>query len=74
MAARALAGVGDAELGEWREVGVRAVHIRRRMSDAERDALGGLEVSDVRGTGEERRRIAAVLRAAPALRGVLRLP
>lgn len=74
MAERALEGVGDPSLGEWRERGIKACHIRRRLSDAERDALGGLGVTDVRGTVEERRRIAAVLRDAPHLRGVVRIP
>lgn len=71
MAERGLEGVGDAQLGEWREVGERAVHLRRRLSDAEREQAGGLTVRDVRGTDEERNRIRAVLRDAPYLRGVI---
>lgn len=71
MAERALTGVGDTALGEWRERGEKAVHIRRRLSDDERQLLGGLTVRDVRGTDEERQRISAVLRDAPHLRGVI---
>jgi hypothetical protein len=69
MADRALAGVGDPALGEWREVGVRAVHLRRRLSAAERALAGGLGVRDVRGTPEERERLRRLLRDAPHLRG-----
>jgi hypothetical protein len=50
----ALAGVGDATLGEWREVGDVAVHLRRRLSDAEARIVG--PVVDVRRTAEGRRR------------------
>ena len=71
LAERALAGVGDVALGEWREVGSRAVHLRRRVSDAERASLGGLEVRDVRGTDEERQRIDNVFREVPELRGLM---
>lgn len=74
MAERALQGVGDAKLGEWRERGINARHIRRRLSDAERAAAGNLDVIDVRGTDEERKRVAAVLRDAPHLRGMIRVP
>jgi hypothetical protein len=39
MAERALLGVGDPLLGEWRERGQRGVmHVRRRLSDAEKNA------------------------------------
>lgn len=34
----ALDGVGDASLGEWIETGRTAVHLRRRLSDAEVEA------------------------------------
>jgi hypothetical protein len=74
MAERALLGVGDPLLGEWRERGQRGVmHVRRRLSDAERAMAGGLEVRDIRGTDEERDRIRALLRDAPHLRAVLGL-
>jgi hypothetical protein len=72
MVERALHGVGDASLGEWREQGARGVvHLRRRLSDDERASVGGLDVRDVRGTFEEKKRIQAVLHAAPHLRGVI---
>lgn len=68
MAERALLGVGDARLGEWRETGACAVHLRRRLTDAERQAVGGLAVRDIRGLPEERRRLRRLLRDAPYLR------
>lgn len=68
MAERALEGVGDAALGEWREQGPTGiVHIRRRLSDAERELAGGLGVRDVRGTDEERQRLRAVIREVPQI-------
>lgn len=70
MAERALRGVGAAELGEWRETG-RAVHLRRRLTDAERQAAGGLVVRDIRGLPEEGRRRRRLLRDAPDLRSIL---
>ena len=75
MAERALAGVGDASLGEWREHGNGGtVHLRRRLSADERIAAGGLDVRDIRGDAEERARLGTLLRAAPHLRGYVRLP
>jgi hypothetical protein len=69
MAECALNGVGDAALGEWRERGHGGtVHLRRRLTDEERDGLG---VRDIRGTDEERRRFRALLREAPHLRGLV---
>jgi hypothetical protein len=68
MAERALEGVGDPSLGEWRERGGRAVHLRRRLTDEERGELG---VRDIRGTPEEAERMAALLRDAPQLRGLV---
>lgn len=62
IADAALEGVGDARLGEWRERGARAVHVRRRLSDVE---ANGLAVRDVRGKDEERSRLRALLRDAP---------
>jgi hypothetical protein len=71
MAERALRGVGDANLGEWRERGHHGtMHIRRRVTDAERKAAGDLQVRDIRGTDEERRRFARLLRDAPHLRAI----
>jgi hypothetical protein len=75
MAERALRGVGDASLGEWREVGRGTMHIRRRLTDAERKAAGGqrggLQVRDIRGTPEESRRLARLLQDAPHLRQIV---
>jgi hypothetical protein len=72
MAERALQGVGDASIGEWREQGSRGiVHLRRRLSDDERASVGGLDVRDVRGTFEEKKRIQSVLRDAPHLRDII---
>jgi hypothetical protein len=53
---RQLADVGDALLGEWRERGERAFHLRRRLSAAEQRAVG--PVADIRRQPE------AVLRAS----------
>ena len=64
IAADALCGVGDAAIGEWREVGDHAVHLRRRLSDRERRAAGNLDVVDVRGTDDHVQR---VLRLRPFL-------
>jgi len=57
IALDALSGVGDATLGEWKETGEKAVHVRRRVSDRERASIGGLDVIDVRGTPEATRRV-----------------
>ena len=46
----ALSGVGDAALGEWREVGDKAVHIRRRLTVEEARTVG--PVVDLRGQRE----------------------
>lgn len=70
MAERALKGVGDPALGEWREHG-SAMHIRRRLTDAERASVGGMEVRDIRGTWEEQKRLRAVYAAVPELRNLL---
>ena len=68
MAEQALLNVGDGSLGEWREPGRNGiVHIRRRLSASERRAAGNLKVRDIRGTGEERRRLSRLLRDAPYL-------
>ncbi|HMH93884.1 MAG TPA: hypothetical protein VK586_22740 [Streptosporangiaceae bacterium] len=50
-AERALAGVGDASLGEWREWTGKAFHIRRRLSEREQQRTG-LVVADIRRTPE----------------------
>lgn len=55
-AERQLAGVGDTLLGEWRETGTRAVHLRRRLSEREQRAVG--PVVDIRRSDEARLRAA----------------
>ena len=70
LAELALRGVGDTELGEWRErgsPGSGVVHLRRRLSDEERASVGGMVVRDIRGKPEERRRFATLKREAPHL-------
>ncbi len=57
IAADQLDGVGDAALGEWREVGDIAVHLRRRLTDDEAAYAEIGAVIDVRGTEEFTRRI-----------------
>lgn len=71
MAEAALLGVGDPALGEWQERGETAYHVRRRLSEDEVRLARGLTVRDVRGTPEERRRMAELLAEAPQLRGRL---
>jgi hypothetical protein len=62
-AERALHGVGDATLGEWREPGRTAVHLRRRLTAAEwGDRPWGM---DYRGTFEGRKRLDRVVRYVP---------
>jgi hypothetical protein len=69
-----LRGVGDAALGEWEYDGVKpgVIHLIRRLSAAERERFAVPEPYDIRGTDEERQRIAAVYAEAPHL--VRRLP
>lgn len=57
VADHVLRGVGDATLGEWREIGDIAVHLRRRVTAAEMRAAGIDAVCDIRGTEECTRRI-----------------
>ena len=57
LAERALAGVGDVTLGEWREVGEKAVHVRRRLTPGEMAAGGIATVVDVRRTEEHAARV-----------------
>lgn len=65
-AERQLAGVGDASLGEWREKGRAAVHLRRRLSDREQRSIG--PAVDVRGTPEALQR---AMRLPDQLRAIL---
>jgi hypothetical protein len=55
VAEQCLHGVGDAGLGEWREVGDVAVHLRRRL--APREQIGVGDVCDLRRSNEGRRRL-----------------
>lgn len=49
-ALRVLEGVGDPTLGQWEEIGIKAFHLRRRLTDEEAQRVGG--VCDIRGTVE----------------------
>lgn len=70
LARRALAGVGDASLGEWVEMGRGSiVHVRRRLTPAEAARVNPLR--DVRGTPEETLRLHQLAKDAPHLRGLL---
>jgi hypothetical protein len=60
IAEHELRGVGDAALGEWREVGDVAVHLRRRLTDHEMRVGAIADVCDVRHTDEHVRRIERV--------------
>lgn len=62
-ALRCLSGVGDAAAGEWREIGEKAVHLRRRLTVDEAALVGG--VVDVRGTAEAMRRFNRMQRHLP---------
>lgn len=65
QAERELTGVGDADLGEWREFTGRAFHLRRRLSHAEASIVG--PVLDVRGDAAEvERRMRPVAHLLPA--------
>lgn len=57
-ALKALGGLGDPGLGEWREWTGQAFHIRRRMTASEQARVG--PVRDVRRTPEAKRRALAL--------------
>ena len=63
IAERALQGVGARGLGEWREEGDKAYHLRRRLSDEEADEVG--PVIDIRGTDEAKQRLVGVAHMLP---------
>ena len=69
IARDSLRGVGDATLGQWEGVQGRPDiwHVQRRLTDEEREAFAVPAPFDIRGTDEERRRIADVLAEAPHL-------
>lgn len=73
LARAALNGVGDALLGQWEGVQGRPEiwHVQRRLTDAEREAFAVPAPIDIRGTDEERARIASVYEEAPHLAGRL---
>ena len=58
-----LAGVGDAELGEWVEWSGYAYHVRRRLTLREQTGIG--PAVDVRGTPEAGKRVKAALARLP---------
>lgn len=68
-----LRGVGDASLGEWLQDGTKdgVVHLLRRLSAAEQIEFAVPQPFDIRGTAEERDRIASVYSEAPYLRAVM---
>ena len=57
VAEHVLRGVGDGRLGEWREEGAIAMHLRRRLTLAEMHWAGISGVVDVRGTPEHAYRV-----------------
>lgn len=63
IAEKALHGVGDPALGQWWEDGEIAVHLRRRLTEAEAAQVG--PVVDVRGTWEGRKRMQRVQKFLP---------
>lgn len=73
IARQALAGVGDASLGEWIETSPAGiVHVRRRLSHEEQTASGIACARDIRGTLEERERVLRLVADAPYLAGMFR--
>lgn len=55
LARRVLDGCGDASLGEWVEPGLLALHVRRRLTQEEAEAVG--PVLDIRGTADAEARM-----------------
>ena len=67
IAEAALDGVGDASLGEWRERGMVATHIKRRLSLRECIEYG-LSMIDMRNTDDGRTRLRKLFQQHPHLR------
>ena len=69
-ALNALSGVGDAQLGEWTEVGsmlpfgMNVYHLRRRLSEQEASRVDG--VRDIRNTPDADRRYERMRRYLPS--------
>jgi len=63
LAMKALEGVGETGLGQWEEEGVKAYHVRRRLSESEAAAIG--PAVDLRGTKEGLARFLAIRRYIP---------
>jgi hypothetical protein len=63
LAERALRGVGDPALGEWRESGERAIHLRRRLTHMEWPGAWGM---DLRETPDGLARLADVAQWLPS--------
>ena len=63
VAEKVLDGVGAASLGEWREIGGVAMHLRRRLTPSEAAVIG--PVVDVRGTWEHHKRLNRIRRYLP---------
>jgi hypothetical protein len=73
ICADGLRGVGDASLGEWSfEHSSGVWHLIRRLTPREQEEHGVPDPYDIRGTDEERRRIAAVYaEGTPEFRALL---
>jgi hypothetical protein len=72
VARQALDGVGDTSQGEWWQTGIRAVHLRRRLSTEEERQIG--PVRDIRGTAEQLQRYRRVLPYLLHLPALMRQP
>jgi hypothetical protein len=60
-----LDGLGDQQAGQWTERGVKAFHLRRRLSASEQKLAGNLAELDIRGSAEYGVRRAAMQRFLP---------
>jgi hypothetical protein len=73
VARAGLAAVGEKSLGEWEYAGEKRgiFHVVRRLTAEECAEFAVPEPYDIRGTDEERSRIAAVYAEAPHLRSLI---